>query len=271
MIGPFPFTGPWIEMLCWIGDWFGMSIVTGPGLAVALPNRKASAPDGSAGIVSLPPFSAAVLLWFWLPPTDASRPVSCPGLPATDPTYAATSCRSSPVTRFAGMMLPRRGLRIWSRTTPSITVSPKPFWRAFSNAASRFGPWFPLVPACCRAWQLPQVALPMKSLLPFTRSGWLRPQPASATAARATTAAAHRDVLWRLRPKARRRLSARAARRLVRRRTRELLEPALRGGDHAARHPLPAEAPPGLFRERGPGPVALLGRHREPLRELRGD
>src|SRR3954468_13728498 len=169
------------------------------------------------------------------------------------------------------MMLPRRGLRIWSRTTPSMMLSPKPFLRAFAKAASRFGPWLPLVPACCRVWQLPQVALPMKSFLPFTRSGWVRPQPASATAARATTAAAHRDVLWRLRPKARRRLSARAARRLVSRRTRKLLEPALRGGDHAARHALPAEASPRLFRERGPGAVALLGRHREPLGELRGD
>src|SRR4051794_39119835 len=49
MIGPLPLTGPWIEMLCWIGDWFGMEIVTGPGLAVALPNRKARAPEGSGG------------------------------------------------------------------------------------------------------------------------------------------------------------------------------------------------------------------------------
>src|SRR3954470_6946270 len=169
------------------------------------------------------------------------------------------------------MMLPRRGLRIWSRTTPSMPVSPKPFLRAFSKAASRFGPWFPLVPACWRVWQLPQVALPMKSLLPFTRSGWLRPQPASATAARATTAVAHRDVLWRLRPKARRRLSARAARGLVSRRTWKLLEAALGGGDHAARHALPAEPLPGLVRERGAGAVALVGRHGEPLRELGAD
>src|SRR3954464_14949267 len=167
------------------------------------------------------------------------------------------------------MMLPRRGLRIWSRTTPSITVSPKPFLRAFSKAASRFGPWFPLVPACWRVWQLPQVALPMKSFLPFTRSGWLRPQPASATPARATTAAAHRDVLWRLRLKARGRLSARAARRVVSRRTRKLVQAPLCSGDHAARDPLPAEAPAGLVRERPTRSVALPRRHGEPLRELR--
>ena len=35
---------------------------------------------------------------------------------------------------------PRRGWPIWSRTTPSITLSPKPLLRAFSKAASRFGP-----------------------------------------------------------------------------------------------------------------------------------
>src|SRR3954469_7127530 len=111
----------------------------------------------------------------------------------------------------------------------------------------------------------------MKSFLPFTRSGSLRPQPASATAARATTAAAHRDVLWRLRPKARRRLSARAARRLVSRRTRKLVEAALCGGDHATRDALPAEPSPGLARQRRARPVALLGRRREPLGELLGD
>src|SRR3954453_10337574 len=169
------------------------------------------------------------------------------------------------------MMLPRRGLPIWSRTTPSMIESPKPFLRAFWKAASRFGPWFPFVPACCRVWQLPHVALPMKSFLPFTRSGALRPQPASATAARATTAAAHRDVLWRLRPKARRRLSARAARRLVSRRTRKLVEAALRGGDHAARDARPAEPPPGLAGQRRARFVALPGRRREPLGELLGD
>src|SRR4051794_40149164 len=169
------------------------------------------------------------------------------------------------------MMLPRRGLRIWSRTTPSITLSPKPFLRAFSKAASRLGPWLPFVPACCRVWQLPHVALPMKSFLPFTRSGSLRPQPASATAARATTAAAHRDVQWRLRPKARRRLSARASRRLVSRRTRKLVEAGLRGGDHAACDALPAEPPPGLVGQRRARSVALLGRRREPLGELLGD
>src|SRR5689334_633754 len=163
------------------------------------------------------------------------------------------------------MIEPRRGLRIWSRTTPSITLSPKPRLRAFSKAASRFGPWVPLVPARCRVWQLPQVALPMKSFLPFTRSGSLRPQPASATAARATTAAAHRDVLWRVRPKARRRLSARAARRLVRRRTWKLVQAALRSGDHAPCDPLPAEAPARLVREPAARSVALLSRHREPL------
>src|SRR3954451_9179686 len=169
------------------------------------------------------------------------------------------------------MMLPRRGLAIWSRTTPSMIVSPNPFWRAFSKAASRFGPWFPLVPACCRVWQLPHVALPMKSFLPLTRSGELRPQPASATAARATTAAAHRDVLWRLRPKARRRLSARAARRLVSRRTWKLVEAALRGGDHTACDARPAEPPPGLVGQRGARSLALLGRRREPLGEPLGD
>ena len=55
------------------------------------------------------------------------------------------------------MMLPRRGWAIWSRTTPSITLSPKPCWREFSKAASRFGPWVPFVPACWSVWQLPQV------------------------------------------------------------------------------------------------------------------
>src|SRR3954453_11665955 len=99
-------------MLCWIGDGFGIEIVTGPAGAVALPNWNASAPDGSAGIVSVPPFAAAVLLAFWLPPTDASSPVSEPGLPATDATYAATSRLLSPLTRSACMMLPRRGLAI---------------------------------------------------------------------------------------------------------------------------------------------------------------
>src|SRR3954454_18470321 len=108
----------------------------------------------------------------------------------------------------------------------------------------------------------------MKSFLPLTRSGELRPHPASATAARATTAAAHRDVLWRLRPKARRRLSARAARRFVSRRTRKLVQPALCGGDHSACDALPAEAPPGLARQRRTRSLALLGRHREPLGEL---
>src|SRR4051812_28728152 len=108
----------------------------------------------------------------------------------------------------------------------------------------------------------------MKSFLPFTRSGSLRPQPASATAARATTAAAHRDVLWRLRPKARRRLSARAARRLVSRRTWKLVQAALRSGDDAACHALPTEALAGLFRQRRAGLAAALGRHREPLGEL---
>src|SRR5918912_2534838 len=140
------------------------------------------------------------------------------------------------------MIEPRRGFAIWSRTTPSITLSPKPLLRAFSKAASRFGPWVPLVPARCSVWQLPQVALPMKSFLPFTRSGELRPHPASASAARATTAAAHRDVLWRLRLKARGRLSAPAARRLVSRRTRKLVQTPLGGGDHAACDALPAEA-----------------------------
>src|SRR3954466_8954662 len=111
----------------------------------------------------------------------------------------------------------------------------------------------------------------MKSFLPFTRSGSLRPHPASATAARATTAAAHRDVLWRLRPKARRRLSARAARRLVRRRTGKLARAPPRGGQHTSRDARPAEPSPGLVGQRGARSVALLGPRREPLGELLGD
>src|SRR3954453_10815006 len=179
------------------------------------------------------------------------------------------------------MMLPRRGFLIWSFTTPSITLSPKPFWRLFSKAASRSGPWVPFVPARWSAWQLPQVALPMNRFLPSPRSpapSWPLPQPASASAARATTAAAHRDVLWSFLTKAGRRLSARAAgrqrregprrgpdrsppqcdpggpyalpgrreRKLGSARAGKLVEPALRGGDHPPRDPLPAEAPPRL-------------------------
>src|SRR3954463_6435834 len=108
----------------------------------------------------------------------------------------------------------------------------------------------------------------MNSFLPFTRSGWLRPQPASATAARATTAAAHRDVLWRLRPKARRRLSARAARRLVSRRTRKLVQAALRSGDYAPCDTLPSEARARLLGQRRPRSAAGPGGHREPLGDL---
>src|SRR4051794_41964245 len=83
MIGPFPFTGPWIEMLCWIGDWFGMEIVTGPGLAVALPNRKARAPDGSAGVVRLAPLSPAGFFLVLVAPPGAGGPPSLP--PAAGP------------------------------------------------------------------------------------------------------------------------------------------------------------------------------------------
>src|SRR3954452_20233020 len=152
------------------------------------------------------------------------------------------------------MMLPRRGFLIWSFTTPSITLSPKPWVRLFSKAASRSGPWVPFVPACWSVWQLPQVAWPMNSVLPFTRSADLSvplPQPASASAARALTAAAHRDVLWSFLTKAGRRLSARAAgrprhedpRRRPDRRVRRPAAEARRAGPPRQRS-LPAQHPP---------------------------
>ena len=46
------------------------------------------------------------------------------------------------------MMLPRSTWEIWSWTTPSMPLFWKPCWRAATNAASRFGPWMPLVFAC---------------------------------------------------------------------------------------------------------------------------
>ena len=78
------------------------------------------------------------------------------------------------------MMLPRRGCAIWSRTTPSITLSPKPLWREFSKAASRFGPCVPFVPAAQEAW--------------LSAAGGLDEQrlPLTASAGRVVTAAGHR-------------------------------------------------------------------------------
>src|SRR5436190_13273659 len=61
-----------------------------------------------------------------------------------------------------------------------------PLARALLKASSRSGPVVPLVPARASEWQLPQVPLPMKSVLPFTRSGCeLCPQPATTGAATA--------------------------------------------------------------------------------------
>src|SRR3954462_9877472 len=75
---------------------------------------------------------------------------------------------------------------------PLIVLSVMPLERALAKASSRSGPTAPLVPARASAWQLPQVPLPMKRVLPFTRSGcdvW--PQP-DATAARAAAASGRR-------------------------------------------------------------------------------
>ena len=49
-------------MSCVIGDWLGITSVTWPAFAFALLNVKASAPVGSAGMLSWPFCSTAGLL-----------------------------------------------------------------------------------------------------------------------------------------------------------------------------------------------------------------
>src|SRR3954453_18437691 len=132
--------------MSWVIDaLLGISSVTLPALAVAFPYWKASAPVGSAGMLGGPFFSTAVFLLGFGWPAAASSPLSLPALAAAKPTYAATSFASCPFTRLLGMMLPRRTWEIWLNTTPSIPLRPNPLVRAETKAASRFGPWMPLV------------------------------------------------------------------------------------------------------------------------------
>ena len=76
---------PSIEMSWSIEDLFSESISTAPGCASAEPNWYASAPDGSAGIASLPPDYLATLLER-LTPTAASWPLSSPGFETAEAT-----------------------------------------------------------------------------------------------------------------------------------------------------------------------------------------
>ena len=111
--------------------------------------------------------------------------------------------------------------------------------------------------------------------MPFTdrpTESWPEPHPASARAARAPSAAAHRGVLWSLRAKAGRRLSARAAGRRVRRPVAEA-----RPGGPARRRSRPAPPPP-TRTAAGPRPtgaaarpVALLRVEGQPGAELARD
>src|SRR3954468_18191627 len=108
---------------------------------------------------------------------------------------------------------------------PLIVLSVMPLERALAKASSRSGPTAPFVPARASAWQLPQVPLPMKRVLPFTRSGSdLWPQPAAATArvaaARGTSMIVHEGGRGK-------------AAGILASRTGDFVKAALRRGDHA--------------------------------------
>src|SRR4051794_10063182 len=154
---------------------------------------------------------------------------------------------------------------------PLIVLSVMPLERALAKASSRSGPTAPLVPARARAWQLPQVPLPMKRVLPFTRSGSaLWPQPAApaarTAAARGTAMLVHEGG----RGKAAGILTiAAGGARLSR--AGEVVEPAFGRGDHAIRHALPSEPGAGELRQRRGSARAAVRVQGEPGREFLGD
>ena len=113
-----------------------------------------------------------------LPPAGA-LPV-----PATDATYAATSCASLPRTSIGGIFPWAK--RIWSRTMSRIELCSNPCLRSDANASSRFGPILPWAPASASVWQPAHFWL--KRVLPFDASPPVALPPVPQPAAMSTAA-----------------------------------------------------------------------------------
>ena len=86
------------------------------------------------------------------------------------------------MTRWAGIetlgsSVLGRGFSTWALTTPAIVSGSMPLARAWAKAASRSGPWVPVVAACFSTWQVPHFW--MNSWRPRSESPVsLTPQPA---------------------------------------------------------------------------------------------
>ena len=169
------------------------------------------------------------------------------------------------------MMLPRRTCEIWLWTTPSMPLSPKPCWRASVKAASRFGPWMPLVPARASVWQEPHFWHEQRLAVHevgLVAAAWPQP-PTSASHERRPAARAPESC-----PATEPRAGRLSARRTPGRSSRRGLRKRRRAGpgrprSRRSRHALPAEA---LAARRPPAPrrarSALGGVEREPVHEL---